>query len=32
MSLTDLPSFQQYELLQNDELQVGFVRVPPRGA
>ena len=29
MSLTDLPSFQQYELLQNDELQVGFVRVPP---
>jgi Transcriptional regulator len=28
MSLTDLPSFQQYELLQNDELQVGFVRVP----
>lgn len=29
MSLTDLPSFQQYEQLQNDELQVGFVRVPP---
>jgi len=29
MSLTDLPSFKQYELLQNDELQVGFVRVPP---
>lgn len=29
MSLTDLPSFLQYELLQNDELQVGFVRVPP---
>ena len=29
MSLTDLPSFQQYERLQNDELQVGFVRVPP---
>ena len=29
MSLTDLPSFQQYELLQNNELQVGFVRVPP---
>lgn len=32
MSLTDLPSFQQYELLQNDELQVGFVRVPPPAA
>lgn len=30
MSLTDLPSFQQYALLQNDELQVGFVRVPPQ--
>lgn len=29
MSLTDLPSFLQYELLQKDELQVGFVRVPP---
>lgn len=29
MSLTDLPSFLQYQLLQNDELQVGFVRVPP---
>jgi DNA-binding transcriptional LysR family regulator len=29
MSLTDLPSFQQYALLQNDELQIGFVRVPP---
>lgn len=29
MSLTDLPSFQQYEQLQNDELQVGFVRAPP---
>lgn len=29
MSLTDLPSFQQYALLQSDELQVGFVRVPP---
>lgn len=29
MSLTDLPSFQQYEQLQNDKLQVGFVRVPP---
>lgn len=29
MSLKDLPSFLQYELLQNDELQVGFVRVPP---
>ncbi|WP_218064859.1 LysR family transcriptional regulator [Enterobacter cloacae] len=32
MSLTDLPSFQQYEQLQNDELQVGFVRVPPHVA
>ncbi|MDH0054559.1 LysR family transcriptional regulator [Pantoea ananatis] len=29
ISLTDLPSFLQYQLLQNDELQVGFVRVPP---
>jgi len=29
MSLTDLPSFLQYEKLQNDELQVGFVRTPP---
>lgn len=29
ISLTDLPSTQQYALLQSDELQVGFVRVPP---
>lgn len=29
VSLTDLPSAQQYHLLQSDELQVGFVRVPP---
>lgn len=29
VSLTDLPSAQQYHRLQNDELQVGFVRVPP---
>lgn len=29
VSLTDLPSAQQYERLQSDRLQVGFVRVPP---
>lgn len=29
VSLTDLPSAQQYAQLQNNELQVGFVRVPP---
>ncbi|QGU87179.1 LysR family transcriptional regulator [Erwinia sorbitola] len=29
VSLADLPSAQQYQLLQNNELQVGFVRVPP---
>lgn len=28
-SLTDLPSYLQYKLLENDEHQVGFVRVPP---
>lgn len=29
VSLTDLPSAKQDQLLQSDELQVGFVRVPP---
>ncbi|MBD8163350.1 LysR family transcriptional regulator [Erwinia persicina] len=29
VTLTDLPSAQQYAQLQNNELQVGFVRVPP---